>query len=282
MYREVGCHGCDQVLYTMNPNDAVLWVNGRFVSEHEPVICATDAGLLWGWGAFETLRMRAGKPVHAERHVRRLADAVLRLRIQSVSEWLNILPIVSCALADRVGLSESIARWTVTAGVAGRPSVICQMRPLPQDLIERQQGIEGISVPVLRGLANLKSTSYLPSLYARWALDSANAGSPQEPIFVDDSIVLEGATTNLILLGEREVHTPPADGKILPGVMREVCLEQAIQRGCIVRESTVTLSMVRSARGCYLTNSIIGVCPMVSLNGEKLMTTTWPFGDVWC
>lgn len=265
---------------TTAQTDVAIWVNGRFVSEHEPVISATDAGLLWGWGAFETLRVRAGKPVHAERHLRRLTQTCHEIHISAADAWLAELPYVSSQLAEGVGLSEATVRWTVTAGTVGRPTVICQIKPLPENLAARQQGISGISVPASRALANFKSTSYLPSLFARWAVDSAAPGLAYEPIFVDGAVLLEGATTNVVLLGNGTLWTPPLNGKILGGIMREVCLEAAARRGWTVCECDVTLSMVHSADGCYLTNSIMGAAPMVSLDGEKLGVVAWPFGEV--
>ena len=38
----------------------IAWVNGRIIPAGEPAIAPVDAGFLYGWGLFETMRAYGG------------------------------------------------------------------------------------------------------------------------------------------------------------------------------------------------------------------------------
>ncbi|MFQ5720273.1 MAG: aminotransferase class IV, partial [Acidobacteriota bacterium] len=53
------------------------WLDGRFVSAIR--LPATDRGVLWGEGLFETVGLVAGRPFRLEAHLDRLAASVRAL-----------------------------------------------------------------------------------------------------------------------------------------------------------------------------------------------------------
>jgi len=52
--------------------------------------------------------------------------------------------------------------------------------------------------------------------------------------------------------------------------MRALVMEQARGLGIGVREETVTPERLRSAAEIFLTNSLIGICPLTMLDGRIL------------
>ena len=71
-----------------------VWVDGRWCAPDEPVARADDAGLLYGHGAFETVRLYRGRPVALTRHLDRLSTTLEALGID----------------AELVGLGAAVAR----------------------------------------------------------------------------------------------------------------------------------------------------------------------------
>ena len=69
-------------------------------------------------------------------------------------------------------------------------------------------------------------------------------------------MVLEAAWGNFWLLEGDALITPPADGRILPGVTRAVLLELAPSLGLHPREEPITLHRARAAAVTFATSAI--------------------------
>ena len=88
------------------------------------------------------------------------------------------------------------------------------------------------------------------------------------PLLVDaDGSVLEAAWGNVWLLEGDCLVTPPADGRILPGVTRALLLALAASLGLRAREERITLHGVRSAEVTFTTSAIRLAVP-AGLSGE--------------
>ena len=77
------------------------------------------------------------------------------------------------------------------------------------------------------------------------------------PLLVDaDGAVLEAAWGNVWLLDADRLTTPPADGRILPGVTRARLLELAPSLGLRACEEPISLDRLRAAPVTFATSSI--------------------------
>jgi para-aminobenzoate synthetase / 4-amino-4-deoxychorismate lyase len=77
------------------------------------------------------------------------------------------------------------------------------------------------------------------------------------PLLVDaDGTVLEAAWGNVWLLDGSHLITPPADGRILPGVTRALRLERAPALGLTAREAPISLHAMRAAPCAFATSAI--------------------------
>ena len=85
---------------------------------------------------------------------------------------------------------------------------------------------------------------------------SGYGGAPT-PLLVDaDGTVLEAAWGNVWVLDGDALVTPPADGRILPGVTRALLLELAPSLGLCPREDAISLHRLRAAPVTFATSSI--------------------------
>jgi para-aminobenzoate synthetase / 4-amino-4-deoxychorismate lyase len=77
------------------------------------------------------------------------------------------------------------------------------------------------------------------------------------PLLLDaDHTVLEAAWGNFWLLEDERLITPPADGRILPGVTRALLLERAASLGLHVLEEPISLERARAAQITFATSAI--------------------------
>jgi para-aminobenzoate synthetase/4-amino-4-deoxychorismate lyase len=77
------------------------------------------------------------------------------------------------------------------------------------------------------------------------------------PLLVDaDGSVLEAGWGNVWLLEDDALITPPADGRILPGVTRALLLELAPSLGLRAGEEAVSLDRLRAAAVTFATSAI--------------------------
>ncbi|MGZ4312928.1 MAG: aminotransferase class IV [Solirubrobacteraceae bacterium] len=85
----------------------------------------------------------------------------------------------------------------------------------------------------------------------------AGAGWETAPLLIDaDGTVLEAAWGNLWLLEGDRLVTPPADGRILPGVTRALLLARAPSLGLRAAEEPITLERARAAPVAFATSAI--------------------------
>jgi para-aminobenzoate synthetase/4-amino-4-deoxychorismate lyase len=109
----------------------------------------------------------------------------------------------------------------------------------------------------------------------KWAdralLEEAEAASPETvPLLVDrEGWVLEASRGSVFLAREGKVMTPPADGRILPGIARRRVLEVAAATGIEAGEERLTLDDLRSGED-FLAGSVRGVEPVRSVDGSIL------------
>ena len=77
------------------------------------------------------------------------------------------------------------------------------------------------------------------------------------PLIIDgDGSVLEAAWANIWLLDGDRLTTPPADGRLLPGVTRARLLALAPALGLQARQEPIALERARASTGLFLTSAL--------------------------
>src|SRR5262249_53786747 len=102
---------------------------------------------------------------------------------------------------------------------------------------------------------------------------------PDEQLLIEDAdgAVLETDRANVFAVIDGVLHTPRADGRLLPGVTRDAVLRAARVDGLGVSVTRLTVSRLQAASEVFVTNSVSGVRPVRSITGHR---ATWPPGPV--
>lgn len=249
------------------------YLDGVFVPAPDAHVAADDAGLLHGYGLYETFRAHGGRVYLLQGHVERLRRGAAALAINIPAEIDRLTEIVS-ELTERCGLSDARVRLTLTAGPeSGRPSMLLQARPATdysEQLYER--GATALIASVRRNetspLAQIKSLSHLDNLLAR--REAREAGADQALIQNTRGFLAETSSANLFIVRDGGLATPPIDDGALPGVTRGAVLELANAAGIRADEASLAIDDLRRADEAFLTNAIAGVLPLVLVDGRNV------------
>ena len=98
---------------------------------------------------------------------------------------------------------------------------------------------------------------------------------PGEQLLIQDADgdVLETDRANVFAVIGGVLHTPPADGRLLPGVTRDAVLRVAGIEGLGVSVTPVSRARLQAASEVFVTNAVHGVRPVRSMAGSP---AAWP------
>lgn len=256
--------------------DRAVWIDGRIARGADATLSVFDRGARDGGGIFETLRVYGGRPFAWQRHMERMVLSAAELGFPVPAAPATLRGAIDTLLAEH-GLADAVVRVTITRGVAGgrptRAGAWVEAEPVGGRLwagTRRGAGSAIVShLPFEPGwLGRHKTTSRLAWDLAR---EQARAAGVDEAILVSHEMrVLEGAASNVFVVRDDEVLTPPLTLPVLPGVTRAIVLALCAELGIRHRETPLTPEHLRWAGEVFLTNSVQEVLPLARLGGRKL------------
>jgi len=271
-----------------------IYLHDRLVPIRDAKISVLDRGLLRGEGVFETLRTYNRIPFAITRHLDRMEMSAKASGIPlppraHISEGIRVI----CETAE---FPETRVHVTVTAGPGGpapdpignpAPTFIVIAGSLSPALPEatgrtgEKRGLRAVTLPWVRhenaALTGVKPTSYLDHLIGhKWAQQQ----EADEGIWTNSTKdVTEATGSNLFIVHNGTIFTPPIEAGLLPGVTRNLILERCIARGIPTLERRLRLSDVFEATECFLTSSTKEATPVMELNRQKIGDGTHPVTD---
>lgn len=207
-------------------------------------------------GVFETLLVVDGEPVELEAHLRRLTRSLEEVYSESLPPHLEDKMLQAAA---EVPLGR--LRCTLAPVEDG----------LQLDLLAG--GVELEAVFPERGV-HLCSHEITGGLGAhKWAhRPGINRPAPGEAgaLITDEGEVLEAGWANVFAVRGGTLFTPPRDGRLLPGTTRAAVLQLAAEQGIESNEGPLRTQDLLAAEETFLTGSIRGIEPALSLDGDEL------------
>lgn len=255
-----------------------VWLNGHWQPADTPIAAATDGSVLFGDTLFESLLVRAGVALFLREHLDRL----------ELSAHLCEFPFDRAATAGMVtaALAQSpmqTARLRLTlsrgdfAGLSfpDLPSrALLTIAPYREPtLAEREQGWRAVSAPnqrvnPLSHLPQMKRGNYADCLYA--CNHARSCGADEALFFTPEHQLLEGSISNVLLVRDGQLRTPPLGGLVLAGVIRRQLLSLAENIGLESVETELHEADLFSAEEVLLCNSLMQSMPLVELDGRPL------------
>jgi para-aminobenzoate synthetase / 4-amino-4-deoxychorismate lyase len=198
-------------------------------------------------GVFETTLVVNGKAVEVDAHLARLESSL------DVLYGLP-LPVEARDLIADAAAGTPLGRLRLTVVPGAGPSV--KTAAVDRELVfpDWDRAVELAPVAVPGGIGAHKWAD-------RRLLELAEAEvGPAVPLVVDsDGALLEGSRGNLFLVRDGTVVTPPADGRLLPGIARAGAIAAARELGIEVREAPAGADELADADEAFLTGGVRGV-----------------------
>ncbi|MCS6830094.1 MAG: aminotransferase class IV [Armatimonadota bacterium] len=252
------------------------WCNGLLCAEHELLLPVRDGAVLYGASLFETLRCYDGHPFRLEQHLQRLRRWMERLHLfararQAIDLSTSAVQYAVAQLLEANGLLDGDARLriTVTAGSEEVPPSCLMLagRISPEQIAQWQAGVSAVLLPDPRGVRGEqpKWGSYAWHLEAQ--LQAKTQGAEEAIWFSREGYLTEGAISNVFVLHEDRLLTPPLDEGVLAGITRQVVLEIAWQAGVQCSEERVPVALLPRVQAVLLTNSVREIVPVALLDG---------------
>jgi len=243
-----------------------FWCNGEWLAAREFPAAPLDRGSLLGLGLFETLLGMDGRVVFCERHLARLAAGCAQWGWPPPQQQFADLPAVMAQLLQRAGLASGPARLrlTVTAGTGALADLASGADRLvwlsAAPLAEAPASLALDIAPWPRNehgaLVGLKCAAYAENLLA---LDRARRGGFDESLFFNTAGELcEAATSNVFIVRNGAVATPPLASGCLAGITRGVLLELAARDGMDCAEVALRRAELNLADEVFVTSATRG------------------------
>lgn len=227
---------------------------------------ATDRGLQYGDGLFETIAVSDSLPRLWERHMRRLVHDAERLGISPPDPerlWLEAIELIAGARCGvlKIILTRGDGQRGYLPPLPDLPRSILSFAELPA--LPRSLG-SPLRVRLCQTIlsespstAGIKHLNRLPQVLGRaeWRDASIQEGLMFDP----DGFLIEGTSTNLFLRVEGCLWTPNLARAGVAGIIRELVLEEAQALGIRVEIGDLSRQGLELADELLLCNSLIGL-----------------------
>lgn len=258
----------------------IVFLDDRLVCPDQACLGVEDGAVRFGDSLFETLLARDGRIRFLEEHLDRIARSADLIAFPcnraAARAALDLCAQKLAAPAARLRLTLTRGRYP---GLQLPPPVqpgrllITAAPYTPPTQGERKAGVRCVLAPNQRvnplcHLPQMKRGNYADCLYAA---DFARRQGAREALFcTPDGQLLEGATSNLFAIVDGILVTPPAGELVLAGILRRQILKAADRLGLAWREAPLPLAEISAAEEMFLSNSLIGLLPVASINGTPL------------
>ena len=210
------------------PPPGAYWVDGEIVAAGVAAVSPVDHAIIVGDGVFETLKVVDGVPFALTRHLGRLKRSADGLGLPEPDDGLVRRAVAETLAADREAGRLRIT-WSSGPGplgsdrgggpgtllVASSPGTVWP-KTVRVHLCEWTRNERG-------ALTGLKTTSYAENVRA---LEAAHQQEASEALLTNtQGRLCEGTGTNVFLVVDGQLVTPPLSSGCLAGITRELVLE---------------------------------------------------------
>ncbi|MFJ9580128.1 aminotransferase class IV [Streptomyces sp. NPDC101191] len=252
-----------------------LWVNGGLYDARSAQVSVLDHGLTVGDGIFETVKAERGETFALTLHLERLTRSARGLGLPDPD--LDEVRRACAAVLEANPMELGRLRITYTGGLsplgsergdAGATLVVAL-----GETGRRPDSTAVITVPWTRNergaLTGLKTTSYAENVVA---LARARERGASEALFGNTvGQLCEGTGSNVFVVLDGRIHTPPVSSGCLAGITRALAVEWTG-----AEETDLPLEVLESADEIFLTSTLRDVQAVHRVDDRELAGTPGP------
>ncbi|MFD0169171.1 aminotransferase class IV [Streptomyces decoyicus] len=246
-----------------------IWLNGGLEDAEGARVSVFDHGLTVGDGVFETIKAEHGRAFALTRHLERLTTSARGLGLPDPD--LDEVRRGCAAVLDANPMALGRLRLTYTGGVSplgsdrgdAGPTLVIAL----SETQRRPDTTAAVTVPWTRNergaLTGLKTTSYGENVVA---LARAREHDASEALFANTvGALCEGTGSNVFVVLDGELHTPPLHSGCLAGITRALTISWAG-----AKETDLPLDALERAEEIFLTSTLRDVQAVTRIDHRQL------------
>lgn len=258
-----------------------MWnfVSGEFVEKAEKVFDSNHRILKYGDGFFESVKVSNGEALYLDFHLSRMERSFILLKLEKRKEWtLNFFETIISELCRRNKCENARLRihfFRTSKGAYLPESKACdfliQFEPLhsPHYPISEIHNLDIYKemYKTSNFTSLFKTTSSL--IYVLASVYAQENGNGDCLLINEKENICEATSSNIFIVKENKIITPPLSEYCVDGVMRRVILSMAEAYGYNCSEIIIEESDLYLADELFLTNAISGIVPVADFRGKK-------------
>jgi branched-chain amino acid aminotransferase len=254
-------------------------VDGRLAAERDAVVSVFDHGFLFGEGVYEVMRTYRQQPFLYEPHMRRLRASADRIALPIPTTDAEIRERITSTIAAAQLPGEAYIRLLVTRGVGEigydpascpAPTIVVIVKPHVE--LPREAYADGVKIALVSVVRNhpesvnplIKSNNLLNNALA--IQEALRRGAAEALMKNHRGELAECAMSNIFLVTDGAVRTPPTTAGLLAGVTRAFVLELAAKTGIRALEETLHEEDVVTADEMFFTSTTREIVPVVRVD----------------
>jgi branched-chain amino acid aminotransferase len=250
-----------------------VFLNDKLIDIDKACISVKDGGFLYGAGLFETMRSCNGVVFSLADHLDRLFFSAKALSIEHNYDRKFITDAVYSVLKANK-LIDARLRLTLTSGPMAESDekrratlliTATKLQPYPAEYYKN--GVLIVLCPYRQNpfepIYRHKTTNYFSRMVA---LKLAHPKGAAEALwFTVDNRLAEGCISNVFLVRDSTLFTPPIETPVLAGVARKTVCQIALRNSIKFVEKDLSIDDLLAAEEVFLTNVIMQIMPVVAV-----------------
>ncbi len=252
-----------------------LYLNGNYTAVKKAKISVFDRGFMFGDGVYELIPVYSGKLFRSEGHLARLQHSLDAIDIPNPLTPLQWNEIFSTLIEHNFPSVDSVIYLQITRGTMEKRDHAWPPDMQPNVLVTCTEQVYATQDSATAGekAVTLDDTRWSDchiktiNLLANALLhqEARNQGA-NEAILIREGFAIEGSQSNLFIVRDDIVITPPKSRHMLGGITREIVLELCQQNKIICSEKNISEDDLHQADEIWLSSATREILPIVTLN----------------
>jgi len=250
--------------------------NDEIQDAHAPSVSPGQVGFMNGWGVFSTLRVAGGVMFAYERHWARLRHDATRMHVPFPSDpewlWTRLNRLLEANLVSDGTLRVAVVRNRGGAFEGPGMDRDFDLIAFSTDLTNWGTSVRLAVKPQARHaqceFAGAKILSW--ALNLTWYEEAHQRGFDEYVLLNERGEVCECTSANIFANFGGDVYTPPLSSGCLPGITRELLLQEIRVPGLVVSEQTLLPADLERADQVLIASSTRDVMPVSEIESLRV------------
>ena len=244
--------------------------NGTFDCLEKIKISPLSRAYTFSDSVYEVIPFHNAKGIAYEKHISRLQNSCNSL---SISANIEIISKEITELINKSKFKDGYVYYQVSRGVDQIRSHMFDNNISVETfgyVLEHSFKSQCLKVMLCEDVrwsrCDIKSTSLLGNIMS---MNSARNKGCDEVIMYKNDAITEGGASNVFFASDECVYTPSLSANILPGITRELLIQEIKASGINVEEGDYKIDDLMNAKSIWLTSSTKGLAQVTEIINQK-------------